>query len=456
VTFPTLMPPVLSTVDGRRSSRKKLDAVLLYGVFGLVLLGPLLFGALEYWARFTLEIGSTALFMVWVGRQIGVGSGRITPNPLFSPMLFFAGLIVLQLALGASAYRNATVSRALLYCAYGMICFLAAQTLRHASQAKSLATVVTIYGSAVAFFALVQGVASNGKIYWMREAELGGWIYGPYINHNHYAGLMEMLVPVPLVFCLTRYAYGTRKILAALAAALMASTVFLSGSRGGMLALMMELMVLFTLIRAQQRKLKVALSVGVFLVLVFGLLAWIGGGELANRLASVHTEARAELSGGTRLTIARDGLGMFLQKPIVGWGLGTFPVIYPHFRSFYTNFFVNEAHDDYIQLLAEMGALGLGAMVWFVVVLYRHSWKKLGDWNANMNGAASLAALIGCTGILVHSFLDFNLQVPANAVLFYTLATIAVSCPFEAHSHRRRRSSHVTEIEENAQPVEPA
>src|SRR5207249_11861111 len=80
------------------------------------------------------------------------------------------------------------------------------------------------------------------------------------------------------------------------------------------------------------------------------------------------------------------------------------PVVYPQFRSFYTNVVVNRAHDDYLQLLAEMGALGFATMLWFLVVLYRNGIKKLDNWAMNISGAISLAALLGCAGILVHGF----------------------------------------------------
>ena len=60
--------------------------------------------------------------------------------------------------------------------------------------------------------------------------------------------------------------------------------------------------------------------------------------------------------------------------PLLGWGLGTFPTIYPSFRSFYTNLFVNQAHNDYAQLLVETGLLGFGLMLWFVFRLYRYSY----------------------------------------------------------------------------------
>ena len=98
-------------------------------------------------------------------------------------------------------------------------------------------------------------------------------------------------------------------------------------------------------------------------------------------------------------------------------------MIYPEFRSFSTTFFVNEAHNDYVQLLVEMGASGFGVMIWFLAgVLPRRGDANWQNWETLCKRRARFAALLGCTGILVHSFFDFNLQIPANAALFYTLA----------------------------------
>jgi O-antigen ligase len=129
---------------------------------------------------------------------------------------------------------------------------------------------------------------------------------------------------------------------------------------------------------------------------------------------------------------------MFRNKPVLGWGLGSFPVVYPQFRSFYTNFFVNEAHNDYLQLLCEMGLLGLATMGWFLIVLYRSAVPKIGYWMSDVSGAVTFSCLLGITGILVHSLLDFNLQVPANAALFYVLCTIAAARPLLQRSRKRR------------------
>jgi O-antigen ligase len=381
------------------------------------------------------------------------GELTIRWNPLFVPMAAFGVLILLQIVLGVTAYRHDTVSNALLYCAYGMLSFVAGQVLFRTIQARKIAALLILYGAAIAAFSLLQGITPNGKLYWLRQPTMGGWIYGPYVNHNHYAGLMEMLVPIPLVLSVSHLANSRQRMLAAAAAAVMASTIFLSGSRGGMLALVMELLIFAVVLIRQQRGLKTAVSVGAFLLIVISLLTWVGGGELSRRVSSISTETRSEVTGGMRLTIDRDAVHMFAKKPVLGWGLRAFPVVYPQFRSFYTNFFVNEAHNDYLQLLVEMGLLGFGTMLWFLILVYRRALSKIKDWTSDVSGTVTLACMLGCSGILVHSAVDFNLQIPANAALFYVFCTIAAAEPFLQPARKRRPITPQTEEELPASEV---
>jgi len=438
----------------RRPAGDQTETVLLYGVIGLLLFGPLAFGAVEPWSILLVEVGATGLFLVWLGKQVLEGNIKIRGNPLFWPMGIFGLLIFGQLAMRMSAYPHDTFSLALQYAAYGLLCFLASQTLLRGMQARKLAFIFSLYGATLAAFALIQGISSNGKLYWLREPRMGGWIYGPYVNHNHYAGLMEMLVPIPLVLSLSRLASSKARNAAAAAAAIMVGTIFISGSRGGMLAISAELLILAMLLVKQKRGLRTAVGVGLFLAIVVGLLAWIGGGELSRRIATVGSHS--DLSGEVRTYINRDGLRMFLKKPVLGWGLGAFPVVYPQFRTFYTNFFVNEAHDDYLQLLVEMGLLGFATMVWFVMTAYARAVKKIGDWSSDINGALAVICILGMTGILVHSTVDFNLQVPANAALFYVICTVAASEPFAQPARKRRTvrsqpSEEVLPVQESLQ-----
>jgi hypothetical protein len=169
------------TASHRREPAEQAGAILLYGIFGLLLFGPLAFGAVEPWSIFLMEAGSAALFLLWIAKQVLEGRIKVRWNPLFLPMGVFALLIISQLVLRRSAYPHDTLSLALLYCCYGLLCFLASQTLLRASQARSLALIFSLYGAALAGFSLIQGIASNGKLYWIRQPRMGGWVYGPYL-----------------------------------------------------------------------------------------------------------------------------------------------------------------------------------------------------------------------------------------------------------------------------------
>ncbi len=404
------------------------DEWILYATLAVLLSSPLAFGAVQPWARLTLEACAAILLALWTIRQASRAEIRIIGNPLFAPMLAFAAIAVLQLLTGSTVYRYATQSELALYAAYGAFSFLLVQLLLRTRQIKRFALVLTAYGAALAFFALLQGLSSNGRLFWLRQPRFGGWIYGPYVNHNHYAGLMEMLLPAALAVALSHYSSAAQKISASLAGMLMAITIFLSGSRGGMVAFAVQIVILSVVILRHKRN-RAAFLVAIIALLAVAISVWMIDSSSVSRLASIAAETHGEISGGTRLTIDRDALRMFLRRPTLGWGLGSFAEVYPQFRSFYTDFRIDEAHNDYLQFLVEMGLPGLLIMIWFVTALYRNALRKLEDWPSNINGSVALAALLAVTGILVHSFVDFNLQIPANAALFYALAVIAAMEP---------------------------
>ncbi len=432
-----------------KASRPRItNNALLTGACAVLLLGPLAFGAVEPWSIFALETCATLLVVVWAYRQWVNRELNLSDHVLYRPMAAFFALVLVQWVVGTTAYRHATYSQLLLYAAYGMLVFVVTQTLRRSSQFEMLAKLFTGYGAILATFAVLQGLGPNGKLYWIRTSEQGGAIYGPYVNHNHYAGLMEMLMPFPLVLAATHFTSGNRKIVVAGIAALMAASIFLSGSRGGMAAFIAQMVVLGVLMaRKREGGWRQPLMLGSFLAVVIVFLVWMGGNALTQRLISIHSEAREEINGGIRLSIDRDCLRMLIKRPILGWGLGTFPIVYPEFRSFYTNFFVNQAHNDYLQLLVETGLAGFSIAVWFLVLVFRQAAGKLKNWTETASGSMTMAALLGCVGILVHSFLDFNLQIPANAALFYVLCAIAASAPLQESQRRRvaRRQSWITE-----------
>jgi O-antigen ligase len=89
--------------------------------------------------------------------------------------------------------------------------------------------------------------------------------------------------------------------------------------------------------------------------------------------------------------------------------------------------------------LIETGAVGFAIMLWFLLTAYYRAARKLENWTRNPNGAVALAAMLGITGIMFHSLVDFNLQIPANAALFYALCVMAAMEPRFGSLSRGRR-----------------
>jgi O-antigen ligase len=418
----------------RRRGREPgiLQWVLVLGLCSVLIFAVLAFGGVEEWSTFVFEAGAAVLFLVWAGKQLVSRQLKVSGNPLYLPALIFFVLILAQVALRTSAYGYVTKYQVLQYVSYGIVLLIAAECIREEDDRKRFALALIIFGALYAFFALAQALTSDGKFYWVYTPRFHGAIYGSYVNHDHYAGLMEMLVPFPLVVSMGHLQRGGKRALLAFSAILMASTIFLSGSRGGMIAFVVEIVLFAALTLMQRRNSRVALGLMAVCVLVLAFLIFLGKGQVLGRLG--------DLSPGIRWNMTKDCLKMFSHRPVWGWGLGTFPTIYPSYRSFYTNLFVNEAHNDYAQLLVETGLLGFGLMLWFLVRLYQHGLPTSRLWELRWDAAVSLAALLGCTGILFHSFVDFNLQIPANTALFYVLCGLAASSLAKVSKSGRSRA----------------
>lgn len=444
MTSPVPLPELPESVTQPIPIHTPGDTQILYGITALLMFCVLAFGGRERWSLFILQAGAAVLFAAWLFSALRQPEVHIRWMWAFTPMIAFAALICTQLIFGISAYWHNTYSQLLQYAAYGMICVVLSQTLTRNRDVRRVATALTIFGTAVAGFAVLQNLSSPYRLYWLRTPQLHGWTYGPYVNHNHYAGLMEMLVPIPLVFAFSRFAHRRERWIAASLAAFMSATIFLSGSRGGIIALAVEIGIFICFVLREHQKENIAVLLSAFVLICVVVVAWSGGHEVKARLATLGSE-HSDLSTNMRLQIDRDTLKMAWERPLLGWGQGTFVEVYPQFRSFYTDSLVNAAHNDFLQVLAETGVLGFAIMIWFLAGVLRRAVHKSHKWSSNLNGAMSVTAILGISGILVHSLVDFNMQVPANAVLFYSLCTIAAMEP-RFTTHRREHRKRETEI----------
>ena len=403
----------------RRAAQVGWPSPLVFGICALLFFAVLSFGAVEAWSIATLQVGFALLLLVWALRQAFWGEVHIQSSPLYAPSILFGAVVILQLDLNLTSYRYMTLIASLEYLGYGILLFLTINSVINERSTKALIWSLIVFGFTLALFAIAQDLTSNGKIYWLRVPHDGGSVFGPYVDHDHYAGLMEMLCPIPIVVSMSQLLKGGKRALVGFAGVVMAGTIVLSQSRAGTVSFLAEMAMLLGLTFNKRKNSRVAATLGAVCLMVLAFIAWVGTATLWLHFT--------ELQDGMRLAITEDGIRMFWHKPILGWGLGTFTTVYPQFRSFYTTLFVNAAHNDYVQILVETGILGFAAVVWFIVGVYRSGIRNANRWNRNWSRALGLSALVGCTGLLVHSAFDFNLQIPANACFFFFLCGVTTS-----------------------------
>jgi len=419
---PSVLTP--SHLQSNGHVARTLDATIAVGICLLLAFGPLAFGATEDWAIFILEEGAALLLVIWALRSLTGTRLELSRSPLYLPMLLFAALIAVQLLFDRTAYWYATWQKAMLWAAYAILFFLAAQSFRRESWLKRFSLACTVFGLGLAMFAILQKFAGNGKIYWLVPNQAAAEFFGPYMNHSHYAGLMEMLVPFPLVLAMAGYSSFPARVLCSFAGVIMGSSILLSQSRGGVIAFVIELGVL-TVLAAQRRPKRRQLALlASFCLLLFFCFLLVRPHGLWDRFMLLSGHGH-KVQDEHRLAMAEDSLHMVRARPLLGWGFGNFAAVYPSFRSFYTDLNVNAAHNDFLELTAETGLAGLALVIAFLYLLYGRGIRNARYWRRSPRASTALAALVGCTGLVAHSFSDFNLQVPANAAWFFVLAAIA-------------------------------
>jgi O-antigen ligase len=425
--------PLVGEVSTRHRLERGLQISLFVALCSVLMFGPLALGIVQDWSIALFESASAVVLLIWLLWQLAAREVSIRWNPLFTPMLVFFGFVSVQFVSHRSAYLHDTLSELWLYIAYGILAFVAVQLFRAENDwVLRFGKTMAVFGSVHAVFAVLQGFTSDGKIYWLIKPRAGS-VYGSYVNHNHYAGLIELLFPFSLVLAFSGSIRGAKRFLLGFAAMLMVASVFLCQSRGGMFAVLVETVFLAILWMRQFSPRKSAAVFVAFCLITAFFLAWIAPQQVGSRITDIHDPAR--------WLIHRDSFRMFTAHPFLGNGFGTFATAFPHYRVFYDGFLINHAHDDYLELLLETGLAGFGVGLWFMVALYREGLRNLRPARRSSAALVSTAALAGCTGLLAHSFTDFNLHIPANAALFFVLCVVATVPPIRSRYDRYSQRS---------------
>ena len=381
-------------------------------------------GGVEDWAQAVIETGAGLLFLAWALRFYFDSEEKLVFSPLLPPLAVFSLIVSGQWFFHATVSSYNTRMELLLLLADLIVFFLAVQAFRTLQDWRGFVWFGMGFGFLVSIFGVLQHLTFNGKLYWFREMRYGGIPFGPYVNRNHFAGFIELVLPLALVPLVLGRVRRERWPVVGLFAVLPIGALFLSASRGGIVSFGVELAVLALLVALRPALGRHLLAGGAVLLVAVLMVAWLGVGQILQRFSTLQS---LEVTEGKRASMRRDTWRIFLDHPLAGTGLGTLQVAYPSYESLYDGKIVNHSHNDYLEAFAETGLLGGLCCAWFLTILLSASLKRVRQLNRSFAGALQLSGLIACCGFLVHSLVDFNLHIPSNALMFFLMGHLATA-----------------------------
>jgi len=201
------------------------------GLCLLVAGSVLALGGVEVWAESPIEIGAAGLFVLWAVLTALQPEGRIYWTPLNWPLLGFIAIGLIQLGFHLTAYTFLTRTQLLKWGAYFLIFFLLTQTFRTRGQLAKLLWFMVVFCFAVSLFGIIQHFTSTGEIYWTEALKTEGDPFGPYVNRNHFAGFIELTLPLGVAMMAFRGVHRDQFALVVLLTIVPVSALVLSASR---------------------------------------------------------------------------------------------------------------------------------------------------------------------------------------------------------------------------------
>lgn len=448
----------------------------------LLIFTPLAFATVQTWAISVMEFVCTLMVVVWlIGFAIDGARVRFR-FPLALPVILFLGLAFAQLVphlLGGdiasgsdnpllnvsttSVFATKTWFMKLLCYAGLYLCLV--NTLTSRRQIIRVLVAVVLIGFGVSSLGLLQRVGGTDKVFWliqMHPKKIG--FMAAFVNENHFAGYMELVIPITIAFVL-RYLFRLKKsgwrsllgsndlykaIVFSIFVTIMIVSLAVSKSRGGFVGFLSSLFLITILLVSRRFHRRRAWVIAVLLTLSFLMLAWVGLSDVLREWGTLGHIAK-DRSFLRRMEINRATRRAAQDYPLWGSGLGTFETVFPKYgtlkfeehsgaRSILRT--TPHAENDYVQTLLEMGWFGLGTCLLGAVLFFRIAIRT---YLTRLRWSISLPAMGGAVSIfaiMVHSFSDFHFRVDANVFLMVTIVAMVVNLSKvrgDSHNHSVER-----------------
>lgn len=424
----------LNRSRNRSFDRESLDRWCERGILGLVLAilvyAPLAIGAVRLQEFFVVQALTIGVLLLWLARL------WLNPRPkLLLPPISWAVIAFVALAVGR--YLTCDIEyvgrkellRILTYAAL----FFAILNNLHRQEATQIISFTLIFlALGISLYALYQFLTHSNRV-WHFPVRFIGRASGTYISPNHLAGFLELLLPLALTYTLVGRGRALTKIFLGYAALAMIVGIAVTGSRGSWVACLVALTALFAVLLFQRAQ---RLPAGLLLLVLIS-----GGVWAAAKTNLFHTRMSATLAGrqgdlDVRLVLWESAIRMWRDQVWFGVGPGHYDHRYRAYRPSAVQLQPDYAHNDYLNALADWGVvgaavifLGLVALGVGIVKVWKHVRRGENEFGLNLSNkfAFVLGGSIALLALLIHATVDFNLQIPANAMLAVTLVALLSS-----------------------------
>jgi len=407
---------------------------ILAAVLAILVWGPLAYGSVRVnpetqegahlYGLLVIQ-GLTALAVVlWAVRFFTQRPFRLLWPPICWAVLAFVIYALFRCSHAELAYAARQNLRCVIL--YGTLFFVIVNNLNRRESATAAAVALIAVGVGESFIAFYQFMTHHAwPIIKPAEYMLRG--SGTYVNPNSFAGFTEMVLPLALAYSVMSRFSATVKVLLGYSALVMMAGVVVSQSRGGITSMVVSLAAFCVVLLFQPdywRRGALALAVlgaaGLVLMQQFGAVEGRFNQGLIDK-------------GDGRVFYWNAAERIFQENMWWGAGPGSFRYLYPMSANVYAQAVPRNAHNDYLNTLCEWGLAGfaivmaaLGLLLAGVIRVWPHMTKSASDLGSKNSSRAAfvLGASLGLLAILIHSVVDFNMQVPANAVTAITLMAL--------------------------------
>lgn len=387
---------------------------MIQGVLILILIfAPIARGAARVWAFGPIQLLVLLLGLFCIFRMFSEREIKIKRTPLDIPILSF--FFVFIIASFNSGYIYATLTEFIRLASLAAVFYIVVNFINKENEIKRLLDVALMVSTGIALFGILQYLGALDRSWW----DSPRFLSATYINHNHFAGLMELSIPLCLGMILSEKETG-KKMMYVYSFLVLSIAFLLSLSRGGWLSLTVAMIFMFAAI-FKKGKTRVAFFIVILLLITLGLFIF-NTGYVDLLFKRISSYGELDLSG--RALIWKGTIGIIKDNWLLGTGPGSFIYNFPRYRVASLNRFVNFAHNDYLQVSSEMGVFGLALMVIIIGLIITKGLKTYNVAKMSFKRWTSLSLSTAVLSLSLHGLGDFNFYIPANAILFTVFSAL--------------------------------